>query len=207
MLIKESCTFKDLREREHRLRKEIIVDAAERLFEKKPYHEIGMKHIAKEAQVSVASIYTYFKSQEDLLLDILVKDLERVKEITDKLIASGNTNHEDMAHIFVDYLLNNEATFQIICHFMIRGNKKCDILDKFQNIKAMFLEMFNRTLCLAGISNDDKVYSDSFFASLLGVVVTYREYANPEFRKPEDENYIHKITSVTARAFESLHGV
>lgn len=57
------------REREQRL--ETILDAAGRLFTTEGYHRTGMERIADEAEVSVGTVYFYFKNKEDLLVKLL----------------------------------------------------------------------------------------------------------------------------------------
>jgi AcrR family transcriptional regulator len=57
------------REREQRL--QTILAVAERLFAREGYHKTGMERIADEAEVSVGTVYFYFKNKEDLLLQLL----------------------------------------------------------------------------------------------------------------------------------------
>ena len=48
-------TFKRLKEQEREKRRTIILDAAEYLFASKPFTEVSMRRIAKEAGISPAS--------------------------------------------------------------------------------------------------------------------------------------------------------
>ena len=57
------------REREQRL--QTILDAAGALFANEGYHRTGMERIADEAEVSVGTVYFYFKNKEDLLVKLL----------------------------------------------------------------------------------------------------------------------------------------
>jgi len=57
------------REREQRL--QTILDAAGTLFAREGYHRTGMERIADEAEVSVGTVYFYFKNKEDLLVKLL----------------------------------------------------------------------------------------------------------------------------------------
>lgn len=57
------------REREQRL--QTILAVAERLFAREGYHKTSMERIADEAEVSVGTVYFYFKNKEDLLLQLL----------------------------------------------------------------------------------------------------------------------------------------
>lgn len=57
------------REREQRL--ETILGAAQTLFAGEGYHKASMERIADSAEVSVGTLYFYFKNKEDLLVKLL----------------------------------------------------------------------------------------------------------------------------------------
>ncbi len=59
------------REREHRNR--TILRAAESLFSETGYHSTSIEQIADEAEVSVGTVYFYFKNKEDLLVKLMVE--------------------------------------------------------------------------------------------------------------------------------------
>lgn len=57
------------REKEHRCR--TILTAAEKLFSSEGYHGTNMEDIADYAEVSVGTVYFYFKNKQDLLLHLI----------------------------------------------------------------------------------------------------------------------------------------
>jgi AcrR family transcriptional regulator len=59
------------RERRAAQRKMQIINAAAHLFAEKGFHRTTTRDIAKEADVSEGTLYNYFKSKDDLLLDIM----------------------------------------------------------------------------------------------------------------------------------------
>ena len=59
------------RQRERAQRLETILEAAGTLFAREGYHRTGMERIADEAEVSVGTVYFYFKNKEDLLVKLL----------------------------------------------------------------------------------------------------------------------------------------
>jgi len=195
-------TFQELREREQHLRREIIVDATEILFSRKAFHQINMKDIADEANVSVASIYRYFESQDDLLLSVLLKHIDNVNNLIEDLVAAASSSLEDISCIFIDYLLDNEAIFQIVCHFMIKGDRSSNIFREFESVKSGFLDKFDSALKTMGYKKHTRLFSDSFFASILGIVFTYRDHRDPG--TAEKRNNIYKLSKFAAKAF---HGV
>jgi len=59
-------TLIKLKEKERELRQVLIIEAARDVFGRKTYDEVSMAEIAKAAGIAKSSIYTYFKSQEEL---------------------------------------------------------------------------------------------------------------------------------------------
>ncbi|MBU2514336.1 TetR/AcrR family transcriptional regulator [bacterium] len=59
------------RQREREERYQTILKAAETLFVKEGYHQTSINKIADLAEVSVGTVYFYFKNKEDLLIQLL----------------------------------------------------------------------------------------------------------------------------------------
>jgi AcrR family transcriptional regulator len=57
-----------LRERKKAQLRQAILDAAQRLFEARGYEQVTVAEIADAADVSVKTLFTYFRSKEDLAL-------------------------------------------------------------------------------------------------------------------------------------------
>jgi len=70
-----------LRERKKELIRRAIVEHAERLFEMRGYDQITVAEIADAANVSVKTLFTYFRSKEDLLF----QDSDLIDAILDAL--------------------------------------------------------------------------------------------------------------------------
>jgi AcrR family transcriptional regulator len=195
-------TFQELREREQYLRREIIVDATEMLFSHKSFHQINMKDIADEANVSVASIYRYFESQDDLLLAVLLKHINNVDKLIENLVSAASSSLMDIACIFVDYLLDNEATFQIVCHFMTKGDRSSNIFREFESVKSDFLDKFDSALVTMGYEKHTRLFSDSFFASILGIVLIHRDHRDQ--LTMGKRNDLYQLAKFAAKAFHAL---
>jgi AcrR family transcriptional regulator len=69
------------KEREKEQRRELILDAAEKIFFSKGFPAATVDDIAAEAELSKGTIYLYFKSKEDLLLGIHLRGEERMFEL------------------------------------------------------------------------------------------------------------------------------
>ena len=98
-----------------------IFDSAENLFSKKDFHEVKMEEIAKCANVGKGTIYTYFKSKEDLLFKCLMHNLEdhhkKFSEVvnTDK---DFKTTLKDAFDFMFDFFKRKSALIQRIMGLM-----------------------------------------------------------------------------------------
>ncbi len=73
-------TLSRLKAEERKIRQQIIIDAAREVFGQKTYDKASMAEIAKTAGIAKSSIYTYFKSQEELYATIVHTDACRFIE-------------------------------------------------------------------------------------------------------------------------------
>ncbi|MDY0162923.1 helix-turn-helix domain-containing protein [Desulfobotulus sp.] len=197
----DRSTFMKLREDEREVRKSLIINAAMKLFEEKSFHDIGMRDIAAEAGVSAASIYRYFPSRDDLFVEALIQDINSIEGLLEQRLSSGGSI-EDLAVAVVDYLIDNEATFQMMCHFMIRGEVNTRALKKFNAVQRYFLKMFDEMVKRAGGAENIRFFTHAFFASLAGVVMTFRNY--PGRNSQERRRYMHKLALLIMREGNSL---
>jgi len=186
----DKSTFKQLREDEREVRKQLIIKAAMELFEEKSFHDIGMRDIAVKAGVSAASIYRYFPSRDDLFVEALLQDINNIEQRLSQRVENGESL-EDLAIAVVDYLIDNEATFQMMCHFMIRGELNPQALKKFNGVQRYFLKMFETLLKQTDGAENMRLNTQAFFASLAGVVLTFRNY--PGRTAEEKRRAMHKL--------------
>jgi len=188
--------FMKLREDEREIRKTLIMEAAMSLFETKMFHEIGMRDIAKEAGVSAATIYRYFPSRDDLFVEALIQDMNNIEKLLEEALARGGASIEDLAVAVVDYMIDNEAAFQMMCHFMIRGGINPRVMNKFNAVQIYFLNMFDEMVKKAGVAENVRFFTQAFFASLTGVVMTFRNF--PGRDKEEKRKHMHSLALLIA---------
>lgn len=186
----EKSTFLQLRENEREKRKTLIISAAMNLFKGKTFHEIGMRDIAAEAGVSPASIYRYFPSRDDLFVEALIRDINKIEEILKQRVDSNSTI-ETLTIGVVDYFIDNESTFQMMCHFLMRGEENQKAYKKFNAVMLYFTKMFDEVVLKVSGAGGLRFHSQAFFASLSGIVMTFRYY--PGRTVSERRAYMHKL--------------
>lgn len=67
-----------------------ILDAAQRCFLRRGFHATTTAELSAEAEISVAGMYQYFASKEDLILALIEADLEQGMLLVDHIIGSDN---------------------------------------------------------------------------------------------------------------------
>src|SRR5271170_2187095 len=58
-----------LRERKKARTRQVIADAAARLFAERGYEQVAVSDVAREAEVSEQTVYNYFQTKEQLVID------------------------------------------------------------------------------------------------------------------------------------------
>src|SRR5437660_573743 len=67
---KGTCTLKD--------KKQLIINAAIKCFAQKGFHSTSIQEIVDTAGIAKGSVYSYFKSKEDLLFVALKREYDRM---------------------------------------------------------------------------------------------------------------------------------
>jgi AcrR family transcriptional regulator len=192
--------FNKLREEEREVRRQLIIEAALSLLEKKSFDQIGMRDIASEAGISPASLYRYFPGQTDLLMESFIYDLESlVQEFNQKLSGNEIDSVQKFAVEFVEILIKNEATFQMMSYMMVKADIPPELLDKFNLIMKNLFSNIEDVFKKSGIEFGSRNIIHGFFASLTGVVMTFRNF--PVEDKMLLRNHIIKLAQINAFAF------
>ncbi len=113
--------IKERREREKSERRESILKAAIRVYDKEGYHAITMEKIAGAAELSRATLYLYFKTKDEIFIhailsysDFFRERLEnlyaRRSEIKDKLL-------ESLWSTFIEFYEKDKESFNATLYF------------------------------------------------------------------------------------------
>jgi AcrR family transcriptional regulator len=94
-----SASGDDLGSSAQRDRRKRILDATLALASKGGYEAVQMRAVAERADVALGTLYRYFPSKIHLLVSALARELERVRERTDRLPLPGDTPYERLMFI------------------------------------------------------------------------------------------------------------
>ena len=121
------------------LRNEILEVSRDLLVEH-GFGKLSMRNIAKRANVTATSIYLHFDNKDDLLLTLIEKSIEHLKE---NLIREINSSKdliqqlEDLAMAYIRFALEHPQEYEII--YMVRPEEMPRYpKEKFQQIRSAY---------------------------------------------------------------------
>jgi AcrR family transcriptional regulator len=193
--------FAELKEKEKLARKQIVIESALALFAKKPFYEVGMREVADEAGISAATIYRYFPSQQALFNEAFLQDISAAsKEFKTMVETDKPASIEQFGIKFVDHLINNESTFQMMAYLMLKDNLSHPVMGKFDSVTKIFFDLFAELLCRHGVAKEQaRIYSHAFVASITGILMVFRN--SPVTDKTATRNHIIKVVKITASLY------
>lgn len=98
-------------------KKEIFLNAAEKLFTQKGFEKTSIDEVAKEAKLTKRTLYQYFQSKEDLFYAVALKGAKKLYSASVEAIEKGNNALEkirlaNLAHM--QFYIDNTTLFSIL---------------------------------------------------------------------------------------------
>lgn len=191
-----------LKEKEKKNRQKIIVDAAERVFAAKPFPGVSMRDISRESRISLSSIYRYFPDQESLFIEALIRGFDKVESMIKQLISQEGVTVEQVAVAFIDYLVENDQYFRMMTHFMLDSVLNPDSIEKLNKMERALLDQFDNLFKTLNPGGNSRILSHAFFASLNGILITYRNYPGRNIQ--DVHKHMRQLGSVISRMFSAM---
>lgn len=193
-------TFSRLKEQEKDLRKNIIIDAAEKEFAAKPFNRVNMRDIAKNAGISPASIYRYFPDQQSLFLEAFVRGTSDIfQKLADMADRSSDGALKEITEDFIEYFTHNDQYFSMLMHFFLDGIVEQDVFEKLRALERNLLSVFDVAFTKMNIKGNIRFNSHTYFAGLVGIVATFRN--RPDKELPDVLEHRQRVSSILAEHF------
>ncbi|MCP3873856.1 MAG: TetR/AcrR family transcriptional regulator [Desulfobacteraceae bacterium] len=188
-------TLIKLKEKERELRQTLIIEAARKVFGQKTYDRVSMAEIAKTAGIAKSSIYTYFKSQEELYAKIAFQDAcVFIVELENRIHQEDKNVVKKAIDYFLDYYITNEPQWRMITHFALHGNKDMKSVGLLNEIGRKLMDVFEIVFTRSGLKSDTRLMAHTLFSCLSGVLIAFRKYPG---RSEEDRiAHMKKIGSM-----------
>ncbi len=181
-------TLIKLKEKERQLRQKIIIEAAREVFGKKTYDKVSMAEIARAAGIAKSSIYTYFKSQEELYAKITCQDsMHFIKTLKNIIETTDQDPVQTAIDYFLDYYIKNRSQWRMITHFALHGNRDTGAVEQLNTVGRKLMDLFELVFVKAGCTRDTRLMSHTLFSCLSGVLIAFRNYPG----RTENERITH----------------
>lgn len=96
-------SIQDRREREKEQRRNDILKAAEKLFLSREYDNVSMNDIAREVELSKATIYLYFENKEELFFAIVLQGTEILNSMITNAVKKAKTGIDKVSKFRMAY--------------------------------------------------------------------------------------------------------
>jgi len=197
----QNNTFIIMKKQERKARQDAIISAAERVFSNRPFAEVSIRDIAKEAGISHASIYRYFPDQQTLFVEAFLKGAENIIQFLDALVNGSKTvSIEKVTDEFLNYLIENDQYFRMMTHFMLDGSLSGDLVERLNTSERLFLDQMDKLFIKMNVKGNIRMLSHAYFAAMNGVLITFRNYPG----RSREDVIIHmkKLGQIIASKFK-----
>ena len=119
------------KEQEYLLKKNYIIQAAHDLFVEKDYDKVTMNEIAERSDFSRRTLYIYFKSKLDLLVEVIIKIFTDFEKEIPKLLEKEKDAYSQLyvfATKYYDFYKKNPAYYSLVQYFDVAIHKEYDKL-------------------------------------------------------------------------------
>ena len=196
-------TLHHLRQEQRAARRELILSAARDLFAEKDFRSVTAREIARRAGVSPGTLYLYYKTLDELFLDIFFAGAQEITERLDReLNLEGGCSIARLCHLYVDFLNTNMTFYQMMGHFMLGGNLSSGATDRLDPVMSGLLDRVERILApWGGAPRERRLKAHALFSSLNGVMISYARY--PGRSSEETRRHTLRLAGIIARRFET----
>ena len=156
-------------------RKEEIINACERLYQKMSFKDITLKEIGSETSFTRTSIYNYFQTKEEIFLALYEREYDRWnEELQEILDRNGKLSKKQLAEKLAASIANREQLLKLLSmnNYDMEANSRPERLASFKvsygksmkNVRAI-LEKF----CPGKSGQDIEAFLYVFFPFMFGI--------------------------------------
>lgn len=166
-----------LKREDRELRRNLIIDAAQKIFGTKTYDKASMREIAREAGMAVSSIYTYFENQETLFVQAILRETNELLDEMEAMVSKETQiDIEGLMNRYLDFYVDHENHWRMITHFFLFGNISPRASERLNRVARRILDIFDSIFEKMNYQGDVRLLSHAFFSCLSGILISFRKY-------------------------------
>jgi AcrR family transcriptional regulator len=192
----------EIKQQERETRRKLILASAQKLFAEKDFRSVTVREIAKAAEVSIGTIYNYYGNLDELFFDVFLGGTE---EITALLEVEKQKNQpcslSRLCEVYIDYLNENMAFYQMMGHFMLGGKLSAEGTEKLNLVMRGLMDRVQAIIVAAGAKGETRLAAHALFSALNGIMISYAQY--PGRSRDEVRRHTQRLAKVTAEFFNA----
>ncbi len=192
------------KERDKQKMRELILDAAMKLFLDEGYLNVSIRKIADRIEYSPATIYLYFKDKDDILYALHNAGFEKLYKLQRKVVSMKNPAQRlwKQGELYIRFALENPEYYNLM--FITRGPARRIVKDDEWNAGRRSYEVLRNDVQAAidaGIftKTDAEVATFAVWSLAHGIVSLILRHRCPMMDKKE-------LPAIAREAFEFLAG-
>mgnify|MGYP000844174389 CR=1 FL=1 len=115
-----------------------VLAAATELFSENIFHEVRLETVAERAGVGKGTIYTYFKSKDELFVQCLVHDAPVIEDRIEAILGSGRPFFDSLKELVALKYENFQIKGPLIQQIMMLGPQLKISSKEFQDLTGIF---------------------------------------------------------------------
>lgn len=215
----EYMTKSNRKKKDIEIRRNAILDAVERIYEKGNFESITMDEIATEAEFTKQTLYTYFKGKDEIMASIYVRAANNINQmikstLDKKEFASGYEKLDIMRIVFTEIAEKKPIYTKMMSIYQLKDLSEFkdlgiydEIITKNANLTNYMSHCINKGILDGSIASNTEVQSGVLFlkALILGAVsmINYNEqYMRQELNLTPQES-LKNIFEFSMKAFKN----
>lgn len=190
---------------ERQQRRDLLLQAASRVFARKPFDEASMQEVASEAQIGMQGLYEHFPSKQELYEQVVLTRAAAFHTRADEIVAAGGRAVEVLTALATAYV-SHFRDQPLYLPMFIRDRVTFDwgfesrfahrLREVYARERSRLREICERAVAEGDLRDEDP----DFLAQLALDILQASLYHSHRNKKDED------IRTCVARAMTCLHG-
>ena len=207
------------KEKDVEIRRNEILDAVERIYERGNFESVTMEEIAKEAEFTKQTLYAYFKGKEEIMASIYIRAANNINQMIKSTLdkqqsSSGFEKLDVMREVFTQIAETKPLYTKMMAIYLVKDLSEFknlgiydEIITKNNNLTVYMTDCINKGILDGSIPSGIDVQNGVLFlkALILGTVsmVSYNEqYMRQELSLNPLES-LRNIFEFSMRAFKN----
>ncbi len=193
-------------QKEKNLRKQLILDSAEVVLERRGLHKLSISAVAKEAKLAQGTLYLYFSKKEDIIAQLTIRSRQKLLALFHQAIEKTEDPLEQLRNILqANFKFYNKYRlyYELVNFYKVNAeeNEPPELKQTSRNISALVASVLDRAKTQGLIRPSINVAEFTYIAwAMCNGMVQMVDLSGPqitsELNKPTEDFYTTYVNFV-----------